>query len=233
MRRAQQPVGPDIQMYRRLTFGDLVDFYVLDTRQYRSDQVQPAKRYDPDRTILGQKQEDWLGQALAGPTARWNVLAQQVVFSQRDFTAGPAQGFNDGSWDNYPVARDRLRDHLAVVGTSNPVVLTGDVHMNYVCNITADFDDPGAKAVATELVGTSISSGGDDTGNTAGDVKQMEENPHIKFINRDRGYVRNTITPTDWTADFRTVDYVSRPGAPVRTRASFVIENGQPGAWPA
>jgi alkaline phosphatase D len=233
MRRAQRPVGPDIQMYRRLTFGDLVDFYVLDTRQYRSDQVQPAKRYDPDRTILGQKQEDWLGQALAGPTARWNVLAQQVVFSQRDFTAGPAQGFNDDSWDNYPVARDRLRDHLAAVGTSNPVVLTGDVHMNYVCNITADFNDPGAKTVATELVGTSISSGGDGTKNTAGDVKQMEENPHIKFINRDRGYVRNTITPTGWTADFRTVDYVTRPGAPVRTRASFVIDDGKPGARPA
>jgi alkaline phosphatase D len=64
-------------------------------------------------------------------------------------------------------------------------------------------------------------------------VKQLEENPHIKFINRDRGYVRNTITPTGWTADFRTVDYVTRPGAPVRTRASFVIDDGKPGARPA
>jgi alkaline phosphatase D len=170
---------------------------------------------------------------MSGPTARWNVLAQQVVFSQRDFTAGPSQTFSDDSWDNYPVARDRLRDYIAAAGTSNPVVLTGDVHMNYVCTITADFDDPGARAVATELVGTSISSGGDGTPNSAGDVKQMAENPHIKFINRDRGYVRNVVTPAGWTADFRTVDYVSRPGAPVRTQASFVVKDGQPGAQPA
>ncbi len=129
VRRTQRPVGPDLQIYRRLTFGDLMDFYVLDTRQYRSDQVPQAQRADPTRTILGDTQESWLRQAVAGPTARWNALAQQVVFSQRDFTVGPEQGFNDDAWDNYLVARDRLRDHLATVSTSNPVVLTGDVHI--------------------------------------------------------------------------------------------------------
>ncbi len=61
----------------------------------------------------------------------------------------------------------------------------------------------------------------------------MHENPHIKFVNRDRGYVRNIVTPTEWTTDYRAVDYVSRPGAPIRTLASFVIANGQPGAVPA
>jgi alkaline phosphatase D len=60
----------------------------------------------------------------------------------------------------------------------------------------------------------------------------MIENPHIKFINRNRGYVRNTVTATDWTADFRVVDFVSRRGAPIRTRASYVIEQGRPGAEP-
>ncbi|WP_143466084.1 alkaline phosphatase D family protein [Kribbella sp. ALI-6-A] len=228
VRRAQRPSGADIQFYRRLTFGDLVDFYLLDTRQYRSDQVGPARRYEPGRTMLGDVQEKWLTDALAGPTARWNVLAQQVVFSQRDFTVGPEQGFNDDSWDNYPIARDRLRDQLARAG--NPVVLTGDVHMNYVSDITADFDDPTAAVVGTELVGTSISSGGDSDPNAAGDARQLAENPHLKFINRERGYVRNVVTPAGWTADFRTVDYVSRPGAPVRTRASFRIDDGRPGA---
>jgi alkaline phosphatase D len=230
LRSAQRPTGPDILIYRRLTFGDLMDFYVLDTRQFRSDQVAPAKRNDPDRTVLGDKQENWLRQALAGPTARWNVLAQQVFFSQRDFTAGPEQGFSDDSWDNYPAARDRLRDYLATAGATNPVVLSGDVHMNYVNDVKADFNTPNSKTVATELVGTSISSEGDGTPNSAGDAKQMAENTHIKFINRDRGYVRNVITPTEWTADFRTVDFVSRPGAPVNTLATFVIENGRPGA---
>jgi len=45
--------------------------------------------------------------------------------------------------------------------------------------------------------------------------------------------VRNVVTPAGWTADFRVVDVVTTPGAPVRTRASFVIENGVAGAQPA
>jgi alkaline phosphatase D len=30
-------------------------------------------------------------------------------------------------------------------------------------------------------------------------------------------------------ADFQVVPYVSRPGAPVQTRASFAVSDGQPG----
>ena len=233
VRRAQRPNGSALQIHRRLTFGDLMDFYVLDTRQYRSDQVPQARRGEPDRTMLGAEQEAWLQAALAGPTARWNTLAQQVVFSQRDFRVGPQQTFNDDSWDNYLVARNRLRDHMTAVGTSNPVILTGDVHQNYAIDVKADFDDPGSATVATELVGTSISSNGDADPNPAGDARQLAENPHIRFTNRDRGYVRNTITPEAWTTDFRAVEYVSRPGAPARTLATFVIEDGRPGVVPA
>src|SRR5881409_1489567 len=38
LRRSAMPAGPDIRLFRKLSFGDLVDFHVLDTRQYRSDQ---------------------------------------------------------------------------------------------------------------------------------------------------------------------------------------------------
>nr|WP_225805113.1 hypothetical protein [Streptomyces sp. NK15101] len=34
-------------------------------------------------------------------------------------------------------------------------------------------------------------------------------------------------------ADFRTVPYVTRPGAPVTTAASYVTEAGDPGLTPA
>ncbi|RCW41065.1 alkaline phosphatase D [Halopolyspora algeriensis] len=232
LRRSQRPQGPDVQLYRRLTFGDLMDFYLLDTRQYRSDQVGDAHRADPNRTLLGDRQKAWLREAVAGPTARWNVLAQQVFFSQRDFVAGADTNFSNDAWDGYAVERNELRDHLAATA-SNPVVLTGDVHANYVADVKADFNDPGSATVATELVGTSITSGGDGQHQRPGDQVQLQENPHITFLNRQRGYVRNIVTPTEWTADFRTVDYVTRPGAPVRTRASYVIDNDRPGARPA
>ena len=54
------------------------------------------------------------------------------------------------------------------------------------------------------------------------------ENPFVKFFNAERGYVRCDITPQAWRTDYRTVPYVSRPGAPVETRASFVVESGRP-----
>ncbi len=65
LRRSSIPSGIDIQLFRRSTFGDLLDVHVLDTRQYRSDQDQ-TRRLDPSRTILGDEQERWLLDNLAG-----------------------------------------------------------------------------------------------------------------------------------------------------------------------
>jgi alkaline phosphatase D len=161
------------------------------------------------------------------------VLAQQVFFSQRDFTSGPNASFSDDAWDNYVPERNALRDHVVAAGTSNPVVLTGDVHAAYVCDVKADFDDPASATVATELVGSSITSGGDGVDQLPGDAVQLAENPHIRFINRKRGYIRNVVTPETWTADYRIVDQVTVPGSSVATRASFVVEEGRPGAVPA
>lgn len=228
LRRAQRPNGPDIRIHRRLTFGDLVDVHLLDTRQYRDDQeVPPEVVQDPKRTMLGSDQRNWLLNNLAGRTARWNVLAQQVFFSQRDFAAGDDQSFSDDAWDNYPVERDLVREHLKTA--SNPVVITGDVHANYAAEVKADFDNPDSETVATELVGTSIASGGDGRDQNPDDLVQLQENPHIKFLNRQRGYVRNTITPNEWTADYRVVDYVTSPGSGISNRKTFTIQNEKPG----
>jgi alkaline phosphatase D len=228
LRRAQRPSGPDIRIHRRLTFGDLVDVHLLDTRQYRDDQeVPPEQVADPERTLLGAEQRKWLLDNLSGQTARWNVLAQQVFFSQRDFTAGDADSFSDDAWDNYPAERNLLRDRMA--GVSNPVVITGDVHANYAADIKADFEDPASATVGVELVGTSITSGGNGSDQNPSDSVQLQENPHIKFINRRRGYVRNTITHDSWTADYRVVDQVTAPGGSVSDRATFTIQAGKPG----
>jgi alkaline phosphatase D len=50
----------------------------------------------------------------------------------------------------------------------------------------------------------------------------------VKFHNAERGYVRCEVTPRQWRTDFRTVAYVTRPGAPLQTRATFVVESGRP-----
>ena len=78
-----------------------------------------------------------------------------------------------------------------------------------------------------------MTSGGDGADTSLGQEATVAENPHIKFFNGQRGYVRCTLTPEAWRADYRVVPYVSQPGARVYTRASFVTEAGNPGLQPA
>ena len=57
----------------------------------------------------------------------------------------------------------------------------------------------------------------------------VEENPHIEYFNGQRGYVRCTLTPQEYRADYRIVPYVKQPGAQIYTRSSFITEAGNPG----
>ena len=88
----------------------------------------------------------------------------------------------------------------------------------------------GRTIVATEFVGTSISSGGDGFDFPAGVRPVLADNPFVKFYNEQRGYVSCEITPEAMRANFRVLDYVTEPGGSCSTRATFVVENGRPGA---
>jgi alkaline phosphatase D len=79
------------------------------------------------------------------------------------------------------------------------------------------------------LVSSSITSGGDGSETLADTAAALADNPHIRFFNNRCGYVRTRFTSTDATADFRVVPYVRRPGAPVERRATFVVEDREPG----
>lgn len=133
-------------------------------------------------------------------------------------------------WSGYEAGRMRLLEFMARRRTSNPVVLTGDIHSNWVNDLKVNFRDENSPAVATELVGTSITSGGDGTDMPERLTRVLAENPFVKFYNGQRGYVSCSVTPQKWHADYQVVDYVTRPDAPRRTRASFVITDGRPGA---
>lgn len=235
LRRSALPSGPDMLLYRRLEFGRLASFHVLDTRQYRTDQPEgdgvkppgPAV-FDPAGTIMGDRQRAWLFDGLTRSSAAWNVLAQQVMVARVDHTPGSGETFPMDKWAGYEFERRRLLRHFRDAGVANPVVLTGDVHNNWANELVTDFDHPDSPSVATEFVGTSITSGGDGAEKREDTDAMLAENPFVKFFNNERGYVRCEITPGAWRTDYRTVPYVSRPGAPLHTRASFVVESGRP-----
>jgi alkaline phosphatase D len=238
--RARKPEGPDLQLYRRFHWGQQATFNVLDGRQYRSDQP-PAtcsapdpsgycpENLNPDRSMLGVQQREWLLEDLATTKARWNVIAQQTAFApwnQPTDETAPYFPRRD-NWDGYIAERQRILDWIVEQRTSNPVVLTGDSHRNWVRNVPPDFRSLDAEPVATEFMGTSISSGGDGTGETRYDDP---DNPHIKLWNDNRGYVRCTLTPDVWVSEFRIVSTVVQPVATTSALATFTIENGRAGA---
>ena len=221
-------------LYRRVPFGRLADFFVLDTRQYRTDQPcgdggkPPCEEsYDPNATILGETQRAWLFDGLAKSSKTWNVLAQQVMMARVDFRPGDEVAHSMDQWPGYEADRRRVLKHLHERKIKNPIVLTGDIHSNWANELLVDFDNLDGSPVAAEFVGTSITSGGDGRQTAERQSEVLSENPFVKFANQERGYVSCEITPQQWRTDFRTVEYVTRKGAPLNTRASFVVESGQ------
>jgi len=133
-------------------------------------------------------------------------------------------------WSGYPAARDRLLAWMAGRQDKNLVVLTGDIHASFVMDVVRDALKPESPTIATEFIGTSISSGRDGS-DRWGSLRNYETAiPNMKYHSARRGYVRCELTPDRWTSDYRMVPYVSRPGAPVETAATYVVESGKPGA---
>ena len=233
--------GASMQIYRPLQFGTLMDMIILDTRQYRNDQacgdgMKPScdQHREPNRTLLGEAQKDWLFKRLRTSGSTWNVMAQQVMMGRLlRRNEQEEEMFLMDIWDGYPDERDELLARLKSAQTPNPIVLTGDIHSNWVNNILSDFSNESSEVIATEFVGTSITSGGDgsDASNTA--AQTLSDNSHVKFYNRQRGYVSCYLSKDLWQSDYKILDKVSEPGHPIRTRASFVVEAGNPGALEA
>ena len=236
LRAASMPTGPDARLYRRLDFGSLLRLHVLDTRQYRTPQPCGGRRAPPcaeqraeGATILGPEQSAWLLDGLDRSAARYNVLANQV-FMARLLEGEEELTLPMDKWDGYPADRDRLLTFLHERRPSNPIVLTGDLHTNWVSDLKLDFERPASPTVGTEFAGTSISSSGDGTDTSPQGENAMRHNPHIKFFNAQRGYVRCRVTPERFRTDFRVMPWVMRPDAPIATRATYVVEDGVPGA---
>lgn len=238
--RLDPPDGPDLAINRRFEVGDLATIHVLDTRQYRTALdcetaagISAGRRCDastaPTTTVMGEDQEAWLAEGL-GQESTWHVLAQQIVMHQWRFGPGDDTVWNLDQWDGYPTARGRLFADLADAAGA-PVVLTGDVHTSWGANLLEDFDDPSSDQVGVELVAPGVGSSGDALAAVQGVL--LANNPHIVYSEvGHRGWVKNTLTPDEWTAEFRLVEDHTDPASPVTVDATLVTRPGE-GLTPA
>ena len=242
--RSAIPRGPDMRVYDRFTFGRLAEFNVLDGRQYRDMEACPAptgrggrvvadsctERTDPRRSMLGSAQEGWLTDGFKQSHSRWNLMAQDVLVAQllqKDAKTGLI-GHHTDSWDGYAACRGRVLDAIDRSGLANPIFFGGDIHSFWTTDLKADFDDPRSKTIATEFVGTSITSDGVDYDLFA---QMLPRNPHVRFFeSRYRGYVAVDLTPKRMEVKFQAISDRRDPAATVSTLRSFVVEDGRAGA---
>ena len=219
------PDGPDTDITTGFDVGTLARFSLLDSRQFRDPE--PADReeqYASERTMLGTAQEEWVTGRLTDTPATWNVLANAVVLAAiREQTYG--------QWDGYPAARQRLLDAMAE--SSNPVMLTGDIHKHVAAELLADFTDPGSGTIGVELVCTSVASDGDGSAD-AGNPDLWLGHEHVKLYDGRRGYVHVRLTPQEMISSFFVVDWVEADDtAPKQLAARFTTPAGDPQLIPA
>ncbi|MBU1618066.1 MAG: alkaline phosphatase D family protein [Gammaproteobacteria bacterium] len=105
-------VGQQQSLCRSFSFGDLVDLHMLDTRVEGRNQQLEYKHYTdektgafdtqrfigdlthPNRTLLGQKQQQWLQTQLMRSKAHYQVLGQQVLMAKMMFPSELLSAFS-------------------------------------------------------------------------------------------------------------------------------------------
>jgi alkaline phosphatase D len=117
------------RLYRTVRGGADLELFLLDTRQYRS---RNADQDGPAKTMLGEKQLQWLLNGLTESTATWKVIVTSVPLSISKGGGAGAPG-NDG-WAGGPDGTGFERERQVIVDTilgqkvKNVVFLAGDVH---------------------------------------------------------------------------------------------------------
>ncbi len=125
------PRDDPTRFYRKLRWGRHAEMFILDTRQYR-DRNDAPDLPGAGKTLLGERQLDWLLRSLADSDATWRIVVSSVPLS---IPTGKGPQARDG-WSNHggntgfeSEARKILR-HAADIGVRNMIWITTDVHFS-------------------------------------------------------------------------------------------------------
>ncbi|MET7622211.1 alkaline phosphatase D family protein [Streptomyces sp. NPDC005408] len=241
-------------VYRRLRFGKLADLHLLDLRSFRSQQttVGNGSVDDPDRTITGRAQLDWLKSGLAASDASWKLVGTSVMISPVAFGSVPAHllepiaellglpkeglAVNVDQWDGYTDDRKELLAHLTQRGIKNTVFLTGDIHMAWANDVPVKAATyPLSQSAATEFVVTSVTSDNLDdilhvapnTVSLVAETAVKAANRHVKWIDMDNhGYGVLDVTAERSQMDYYVISDKTQQGATTRWTRSYRTLSG-------
>ncbi|MBF0585192.1 MAG: alkaline phosphatase D family protein [Magnetococcales bacterium] len=230
--------GKELRIYDRVVFGQLATFHLLDGRQYRdpplcSHKARPetsgCRPANAAHSMLGMTQEHWLDESFkisAQQGSHWNIVVSQSRLTPANYHDGAGKNVTVDRWDGYPDARLRLLRALARHKPRNPLVIGGDIHQNWVAHVHQDPYNVRSPVIASEFIGTSISSRTGRTQEVA--TRHAARNPHCLLSNTEkRGYGVVELTPTRARVDLRVLDAVQDQNSPITTLATFVVEEGK------
>ena len=251
------------RLFRRLRFGRLAELSLLDLRSYRDRQVEttptavpdpdPATS-DPDRTITGRQQMDWLKQSLGRDRAQWKIVGNPVMIAPVDFGAlphdaiaaihqvtgetGPADGapYNSDQWDGYTDDRREVFAHIRKERVQDALFITGDIHSGWAAELPYDASTyPVGDSAGVEFVCTSVTSNNlkDITGTPARTTSvPVEEtikanNRHVKYLDFDsHGFSVLDVTAKRAQMDWFVIGDRADRGTPITWSKSFATHTG-------
>ncbi len=230
--RMPDPTDPE-RIYRKFSYGDLVDLYMLDTRLEGREEQNGTLDTSSNRTILGQQQFDWLVNGLKNSTAQWNLIGQQVVMAPVNTNITGAPNYPNGDqWDGYRGERKKLFDSISVNNITNTVVMTGDVHCAWANDLPTDTynSTTGAGSAGVEFVATSVTSPLPQNISSLGQLAEnfiKAANNHVKYINvRNKGYYILDVNKIRTQADYYVVDRIDSPSVVQNHDASWFTLDG-------
>lgn len=230
------------KIWRKFSYGDMADIFMLDTRIYDRDEpgsipADPTTSAEPDRRMLGPEQMQWLLDGLSASSARWKVIGQQMVFHQWQAgdpgTTGAGLYVNGDAWDGYQAERQQIIDHLRDNAIDNVVFLSGDVHSSWCADIVENPLDlltynplTGDGSVAVEFTTTSITSP------FVIDIPEGQQvvvanNPHIRYTDFDeKGYVLLDLTAERAQGEYWYVSQFTEPGGTESFARGYLTVDG-------
>ena len=251
------------RLYRRFRFGQLAEISMLDLRSYRSQQVQTdvpqpvpvpdSGVSDPDRTITGRQQMDWLKDSLHRGRAQWKIVGNPVMIAPVDFGAVPKDlldpindvtgllprdGFpyNVDQWDGYTDDRREVFEHIRDHQVTDALFITGDIHSGWAAELPYDASTyPVGDSAGVEFVCSSITSNNlkDITGSpartTSVAVEQviLANNRHVKYLDFDsHGFSVLDVTPERAQMDWYVIGDRAVKDTPVTWSVSYLTRTG-------
>src|SRR5207302_498730 len=184
---------------------------------HRSNRSKPPTQ---DRRRLSRYMRRWLVERFFA----W------IQWQRRQKDRAGGWGYWTDGWDGFPAARQRMLDAIAATRVSNPVFIGGDIHSYWITDLKSDFANLSSATIATEFVGTSITS---DPPPREQILAVLPENPHVRFFESQyRGYVTVDLNRDRMESRLQIISDRRDALATVSTLKRFVVETGKPGAIP-